>query len=204
MKHGKLRFRSTLNARIARFIHHRLGRLHGPVTIGGALVPVLLPHLEAWLKLLERLFAGILSFGLHHWVVAMADRYMPRHSHLAGKDFLRPPDYLQQSFDVPYIRIRRVARDASDEGKADAGDLEAFVAMSDDEPAIRGAHFELTPEERYRLYQDWWQYNTDSFLMLEQHFPDGRVETVGVSIVLPLSELAARDFSSAKVKTLQL
>jgi hypothetical protein len=198
------RFRGVRSARIARFIHHRLGGLHAPVTIGGLILPFFLPSTEPLIKGVEIVFGGALALGFYHSVVVFADRYMPRHSHLAARDLLRPPDYLHQSFSAPYFRIRRVARDSADETRPDADDLEVFVAFSDEEPAIRGAHLELTPDKRYGLYELWWQRNRDSLLMIQRFLPDAKIETIGVSIVLPLTELAAQEFSSGAVETLQL
>jgi len=80
-------------------------------------------------------------------------------------------------------------------------DLEPFVRLSEGEVDIVAAHSTMTTEERWKLYENWCRWtatddrlpwddrrnDVNAFLSLERRSDDGTWETIGVSIILPLS-----------------
>ena len=81
-------------------------------------------------------------------------------------------------------------------------DLEPFVRLSQGEVDIVAAHSTMTTDERWQLYENWCRWtatddllpwddprnDVNAFLSLERRSDDGTWETIGVSIILPLSE----------------
>ena len=80
-------------------------------------------------------------------------------------------------------------------------DLEPFVGLSDAESTILSANLEVIAETRRKLYEAWCQWttkddrlpwddprnNVKSFLSLERRSDNAIWETIGVSVILPLT-----------------
>jgi hypothetical protein len=82
-------------------------------------------------------------------------------------------------------------------------DLPIFVNYSLGDIAIVMANPELDEHERLLLYQRWYSRNSRSFMLLDvQEQPAASWRTLGVSIVLPLSEEGATELWTGRTQVI--
>jgi hypothetical protein len=86
----------------------------------------------------------------------------------------------------------------------DRQDIERFVRLSAVSPDIAGAHPDLDIEKRYELYEKWFRLNPNSFLSLEKKARFGKWIPIGVSIILPLTNLGRELFTIGERSVLKL
>jgi hypothetical protein len=81
-------------------------------------------------------------------------------------------------------------------------DLDSFVWWSDDELDIAQRH-DLQGAERRKLYNKWFDWRSDAFLLLDRYDPiKGQWIPVSLSITLPLTQQGADRLANGKVRVL--
>jgi len=123
--------------------------------------------------------------------------------------FLSLPDYTAQpnrahaTQQYPRFEIRTVR--ATPLGDPDESDLAAIVYLSHDNPRIRRANPDLTPEKREGLYTLWFQSNAMSFALLERIPPDANgVSIIGNTAILPLLQKTMDRISQQELAVINL
>jgi hypothetical protein len=83
--------------------------------------------------------------------------------------------------------------------------LEPFVTFSDAEADIANRHPDLSGDERWKLYSDWFRMRPQSFVLLDRRDPKSGIwEPIAVSIVLPLTSLGHDDLCNGTIRVLEL
>ncbi len=83
--------------------------------------------------------------------------------------------------------------------------LNPYVDLSVEEIEIAGAHPDLTPTQRSKLYERWLRANSLSFMSLERKSaPWSEWNVIAVSIILPLKSSAKSKFCAGEVDVLGL
>jgi hypothetical protein len=156
---------------------------------------------EVFERLVWMLFCAYWLFQLYIFVRVRFGS--PFDSRTRLRDFRQLPDGPGQvgtgSNLVPIYRFLAVGAATGQDER-----LQHFVRLSESSTEIAGAHPELDSNKRLELYRNWWLWNRDSFMLLEEDRGGGATEVICGTIILPLTPAAHKALKAGEITVLNL